>query len=354
MSFLSRNSAQPVSLKRRIFSLPTLLSFGIAAAFIFFLTTRFDLDWQKTWENVRGMDPWAYLMGFVLYYVSFGFRGIRWQILARNANLLGKPGTRLPSWFELSQLIVIGWFVNSVTWLRLGDPYRAYAFSEDSGREFSWSLGTILAERTVDMVTVLVLVVVGVVSFSATTEFSGLGFILVAAVAMAVGLGALLLAMRRYGVRLARFLPHRLESAYRRFHQGTLGSLRQIPLIFAVGLIGWLLEVGRLYFVVLALDMTITAPLLLVATLGHALLSTVPTPGGVGAVEPGLTGLLVLELERHDALSIALVDRSITYVSIIIIGGLIFLIYQAGRARRRARAPAPAEADPQTSHTVAT
>ena len=46
-----------------------------------------------------------------------------------------------------------------------------------------------------------------------------------------------------------------------------------------------------------------------------------------------MTGLLVLGMARHDAVSVALVDRSITYLSIIMIGGLVFLAWNLTRSR---------------------
>ena len=345
MSTTSDSQRHEVPLKKRIFSLPTLLSFAVAFAFIYFLTTRFDLDWSKTWNNVRNLNAWLYLLAFALYYLSFVLRGLRWQVLARNASIHELHQARLPSVPRFSQLILIGWFVNSVAWLRMGDAYRAYAFSEESGGGFSWSLGTVLAERIMDMATVLVLFIVAVAWFSVTRDTAGTGYFLLAALLMAFALAALLAIMKGYGTRLARLLPERLEEAYHRFQKGTLGSLRQLPILFVLGLAGWLLEAGRLYFVVQALDMTIGIPLVLIAALGHAILSTVPTPGGVGAVEPGVTGLLVLSLAREDAASIALVDRSITYVSVIVIGGVIFLLWHVSRSRRRRReAQAAAEA----------
>ena len=139
------NQSQPPSVRRRLLSVPTLLVFAVAGAFVVFLATRFNIDWEATWSNVRGMNPWLYALAFLLYYLSFGFRGLRWRILARNARLGEAPEERLPSALRCSQLILIGWFVNSVTLFRLGDAYRAYAFSEESKRGFSWSLGTVLA-----------------------------------------------------------------------------------------------------------------------------------------------------------------------------------------------------------------
>ena len=333
-------SSQTDSLRRRVLSLPTLLSFGIAAAFILFLATGVDLDWGETWDNIRSMDPWLYALAAVLYYISFIFRGARWRILAINA-AARRDGEdiRVPSTLGMSQLILIGWFVNSIAWLRLGDAYRAHAFAEDSNSSFSWSLGTVLAERILDMVAVAVIMAISVAAVALTIGFSGSKYILIIPLIMVVGAIALVGLMVKFGSRLARLLPRRIESAYHRFHEGTLGSFDQLPAVMSLGAIGWLLEMGRLYFVLQALGFDIGLPLTAVVALGHAILSTVPTPGGVGAVEPGVTGLLLLKLSRPDAAAAAILDRSITYVSVIAVGGLVFLLRQVMQMRRAKRRP---------------
>ena len=132
----------------------------------------------------------------------------------------------------------------------------------------------------------------------------------------------------------------RLEQAYHRFHRGTLGSFKQLPVLLVLGLVGWLLEMARLYLVVQALDLQITLPLVPVVALGNAILSTVPTPGGLGAVESGMPALLLLDfnLNLAEAGAVTVVDRSITYASVVVLGGLAFLLRQVLRARRRASA----------------
>ena len=314
--------------------MPTLLAFGVAVALILFLATRFNVDWGVTWDSVRGMNLWLYLLAMALYYLSFLFRGLRWRMLARNAGVHTAPGARIPTVFQCSRLIVIGWFVNSVTWLRLGDAYRAYAFSEDSRGSFSVCLGTVLAERVLDMAVVFAVLMVSAVFLITARDSAASIYILVAASVMVLGLSAVIVLMKVYGARLARFLPRRLETAYHRFHQGTLGSFKRLPAVGALGLAGWFLEIGRLFFVVHALGLGIELALVPVVALGSAILSTAPTPGGVGFVEPGVTGLLLISLDRHEAVSVAVVDRSITYLSVIVLGGLIFSLRQIGQARQ--------------------
>ena len=336
------NKTQPPrgSIRRSILSAPTLLSFALAIALIAVLATTFDLDWERTWRNIREMDPRMYALGVVAYYSSFAFRGIRWRILAENAvGDNGNNAVRLPSSAWIGGLIVIGWFVNSVTWLRLGDAYRAYALADDSGATFSWSLGTVFAERVLDMITVAALIVVAVALLAATAGLPGdwWRYIIAITLGMAVAISLAAALMKRYGAKLAGILPGSLAGAYRAFQEGTLGSFDRLPAALSLGAVGWMLEIARLYFVVEALGVDVGFALVPVVALGHAALSTVPTPGGMGAVEPGVTGLLLIELGAADAASVVIMDRSITYLSVIIVGGALFLIRQILKVRRGRR-----------------
>ena len=373
MNPLRRTQPSRGSIRRSFLSLPTLLSFALAAALIVILATTFDLDWERTWRNIRDMDPWMYALALLAYYSSFAFRGVRWRILAQNAvpnavptadadddagnanNYAGNDdgrdtdsdagsvanndadsAVRLPSSAWIGGLIVIGWFVNSVTWLRLGDAYRAYALADDSGATFSWSLGTVFAERVLDMITVAALVVVAVGLLAATGGLPGdwWWYIIFIALAMAAAISLAAALMKRYGANIVRIIPGRLEGAYRAFHEGTLGSFDRLPAALSLGGVGWLLEIARLYFVIAALGLDVSLALIPVVALGHAVLSTVPTPGGMGAVEPGVTGLLLIEASAADAASVVIIDRSITYASVIAVGGALFLLRQVVRAGR--------------------
>ena len=326
---------RPVAIRRGLLSIPTLISFALALSFILFLVTRFDLDWGATWDNVRDGNIWLYLSAIASYYLSFLFRGIRWRMMAENAQVHRDPGAHLPSVLQSSKLILLGWFANAVTWFRLGDAYRAYAFAQESKGSFPRIMGTVLAERILDMVSVFGLLVVGAFLLISGKDISPSPIWLVVSLLMALALAALLILMRLYGLRLARLLPNRLQEAYHSFHQGTLDSLRsRLPMLAALGLMGWFLEVARLALVFQALGLEMNLPLIIFVALAHALLTALPiTPGGLGLAEPGMVGILLLSLNASDAVSVALVDRSITYVSIIVFGGSLFLARHLFRPR---------------------
>ena len=92
-----------------------------------------------------------------------------------------------------------------------------------------------------------------------------------------------------------------------------------------------LLENQLLEEVVQALEFDLSFPLIIFLTLANSLLSLVPTPGGVGAVESGVAGLAVRlsKLAASSAAALVLVDRFITYISVILVGAVIFVSRQA-------------------------
>ncbi len=335
------NGGRSISLRRRVLSLPTLVSFGVAAFFLTFLAIRFDVSWADTWDKLRASDLRLYGAAFASYYVGFILRGLRWRIMLSSSQMDEESRGELPSVLACSQYIFLGWFANAITWFRLGDAYRAYVFTEDTGHSFPRTMGTILAERVLDVVTIFVLLAVAALALSWVGDLSGTALFLgIASLLVLVGVAGMLV-MKRFGMRLARLLPNRFREAYVRFHEGAMGSFRQLPLLLFISVLTWLTEVGRLYFVIQSLDLTGTASFSLVVfvTLANAILTTVPiTPGGLGIVEPGIVGLLTLSLDRSEAVSVALLDRSISYLSIVVLGGVVFLLRQAVRARRMASA----------------
>ena len=339
MRILGRfNGGRPdLSLRRRVLSLPTLVSVALAAMLLVFLITRFDVDLGATWRTVSQGDPLLYILAIGVHYLTFVFRGARWRVFLHNIHTDG-PDQReqVPSTFHCGRLVLLGWFVNSISGFHLGDAYRAYAYTEDTGASFSRTAGTVLAERLVDVVMVFGLLLVGALLLIVTGDTPSLVFLVIAFGLVLLG-GAGLLVMRFFRTRLARLLPTPLEGAYHRLHAGTMGSFRQLHIVFLLSLASWFCEVGRLYLVTQAVGLPVGVELVLFVTLANALLTTIGlTPGGLGIVEPGITGLLMLTLSQEEAVAVALLDRSISYVSIIVVGGLFFAIRQSLRARRRA------------------
>jgi len=341
---ISANGDGP-RLSDRMFSKKTLAVSIVAIAVLAIASFRvFDIDWGEMWDQVKSVDPITYLIAGVLYYISFWFRGLRWRLIVRASGLNNQPGVDQIGNAKYAAIILMGWFANSVSFFRLGDAYRAYALHRETRIPLASSLGTLLGERAQDILIVLLLLVIGAIGLLVTGEVTLPVYVLVAAI---VASGTTLLAliiMRNYGERLARHLPDRIEEIYHPLQVGALGSFkaRQLPVQFLLGVIGWGLEIGRVYFVAESLDMDIGFFVIMSAALTIAVISTIPTPGGFGFVEGGLTGVLIfLGLGDTQALTLTIVDRSISWISIIVIGGTLFVSWQTFVVRRGNRGNGP-------------
>ena len=322
-----RHSREPVPIKRRIFSLPTLVSLCLAAALLLFLVTRFDVDLHDAWVRVKASNPWYLALAVVVHYATFLFRGARWRLLLRNVQA---KDSAVPGVLYCSQLVLLGWFANSVAWFRLGDAYRAYLYRDEQDASFSRTIGTLLAERMLDAFLVVLLLLTAtpfLVNDAQAITWTVLGI----AVILMVTLVSVFLAINWAKERALRILPGWLSERYQRLQEGVLGSFRQVPPVTVLGLLGWLSEVGRLYLVAQALNLSLGLPLVILIALANSLLTLVPTPGGIGAVESGVAGLLVRlsSLSTSAAAALVVVDRLITYVSVIMVGGFLFLLRQA-------------------------
>lgn len=326
------------SLRRRVVSLPALVSLLVAGGFLLFLVTRFDVDLAITWQQVLDANPWLLVAAFAVHYTTFLFRGARWRMLLEHTARAGNGGAAVPGVLYCSQLVLLGWFVNSIGWLRLGDAFRAYLYQDEHAATFSGSIGTILAERVLDIALVALMLVACVPFLVGLGGDEGTWTVLVVALGLASALAALMVAMVWGREPLLRRLPGWLAAPYQRFHTGAMGSTHRLPGTTALGLLGWAAEMGRMYLVAMALGFELSVALVVFLTLANSLLSLVPTPGGVGAVESGVAGLAVrlASLAKESATALVLVDRFITYISVIIVGAVIFALRPAFRRRQKA------------------
>ncbi len=331
----------PASLVGRVFSVPTLVSLALAGAFLAFLATRLEVDPAATWQQLRSANPLYLLLAVAIHYTTFLFRGLRWKLLLNNA---AAPGERQARTLQCARMVLLGWFANSVAWLRLGDAYRAYLYHEDNGAPFVRTVGSIVSERLLDAATVVILLVLCLPFIVGPGLGLGLGLawtVTATAAGLLVLLVVAILAVAAFGhdgpatvllTRYTSWLPARFTAwvafRFRQFRDGAIQSLRRVPLAALWGLLGWLAEIARLYLVTQALGLDLSLALVVFLTLANSLLTLVPTPGGIGAVEAGLGGLLkqLTTLSTPAALALVLVDRAISYLSVIVTGAVLFIL----------------------------
>ncbi|MBI2755790.1 MAG: flippase-like domain-containing protein [Chloroflexi bacterium] len=301
-----------------------------------FIFTRANVDVEGILTRVRQSNPWLLLLAFVAFYATFPIRALRWRMMLQSAGRGRSKVFVLPSLAGLSEIIFLSWFANCIVPAKLGDAYRGYLLKAESGMSFSRTIGTILAERIIDVVLLFGLMVAAAsLSFGRAlpTEVVVLmqvGFALV--VVVVIGL----VALRNLRPLVHRLLPVRLHTQYRRFEEGTLHSFRRLPLLILLSLGAWGGEVARLYLVTAALGVGSVFPsVVLFVALASALATTLPiTPAGLGFAESAIVGIFILAanaglapgVDEHTAASIALLDRTISYWSIIVVGAIVYAL----------------------------
>lgn len=336
------------SIWKRVLSPQTAISFALALAVLWFVMRRLDVNPQALWGEIRHANPLYLAVAFALWYGSFFVRGWRWGRMIHTAGLDEGEGRRKLPVPELAQIVLLAYFANSLAPAKLGDAFRAYLLRREGGVPMSAGFGTILAERLADaMMIVVVLAVTAFLVFGGQLPEEASPTLKLAALLLVVGAAGLVLMWVSRDMIL-RILPHRFRETYTRLQGAVFGSLRNPPLVFGVGLLLWLGDGMRVWFVARSIDAGISpAVAILVAVMG-ALLTIIPfTPAGLGVVELGVGSVLVgvLGLEPVVAGSIILLDRVVAYWSLLLVGACLYI----WRTRRELRGRGQATVSSPTS-----
>jgi glycosyltransferase 2 family protein len=318
---------EQVSLRRRLLNVRTIgsLAFGVLLLFLLF---RFafgeGFDWGEVVRLIGQANPAFLLLAFLAYYATFPLRGLRWQYV------LSRSGMHV-NFKDATEILFLSWFVNCLVPAKLGDLYRAYLLRGNYGASISRTVGTVFIERVADIIVIAALALsAGFWSFRGRSR-PEIDALFIIGFVIAIGLIALIVALRLWGGHVERRLPERIGELWGRFHEGSIGALtlRSVPVIGALTVAIWLLEGARLYFVIRGLslpDVGLGISSSVFVALAAALLTAIPlTPAGFGFVEAGIIGVLFLYgVPEEPAAAVALVDRGLSIVTVVILGGILY------------------------------
>ncbi len=322
-------TAAQLSLSRRLRQPRTIISILVPLAVIAAFIGLNGANLAKVPGLIAGANPALVALAFAIFYLGFPLRGARWKTLLRGTDFI--IGTK-----DSTVIIFLSWLVNCVVPAKLGDVYRAYLLKINSTASLSKTFGTVFIERCLDVIAIAVLgIAAGFWSFrdglpQAIQIVFAIGLVVVAV--LTIGL----FTMRNFGRKILTVLPlpHRVIELYDRFEVGVFGALklRQLPFLGAITVLIWMTESLRLYFVVQALgfpDVELGLSGAVFVALIGSLLTAVPlSPAGLGIVEAGVVGVLVVayKVPIAEATAIALLDRVISVFSVIVLGSIAYFI----------------------------
>ena len=234
-------------------------------------------------------NPWWIAAGFAVNSVALIFRTIRWR------RLIG--GEEPPGFYATFFATATGYMLSTVLPIRAGDVARPALLARRSRVHFAEALGTVLTERVLDLIAILVMFVYfcivhwndfpdgrAVVRGGAV----GAGSLLAAMLLLLVGLYYFRAAVRRLHEWLGRFVPRRFRDAWMRFFDAFAQTLtiterpRDFFVVTSCTVAIWICLTAQLWVVLVGLARALpydsTFLINAVATVGIA----IPTPGGVG------------------------------------------------------------------------
>ncbi len=357
------DAVRPPSPWRRLTSARTLASLAIAVALI---GVTLWLQDPGTLRDAREMLSSAHLgwyaAALATYYLSFPIRAFRWRLLLENSS---EDAQRLPSNAVLAEIIYLSWFINTLVPAKLGDAYRGWLLRRTGGVRFSRGMGTVVAERALDMIVLVIFMVStgfltygdvlalgvegglreclsgGVVGAGEAVDTGGavvtgggtgaLGctlarlFALGAALVVVLFLG--MLALARWGVHVERLLPDRLAALYSHFAESLVLSFGRFPTLGALSILAWTAEGASFWMTGRALGLELGPALVIFFSLLQAFITVIPaTPGGLG-FEFVLIGAISLRgFDASAAIALTLLYRTISYLSLLVGGAIVFVL----------------------------
>lgn len=321
-----------LSISKRLLNWRTIVPLVIAIIALVIFAQKININPKLTWIAMRNAKVYFVLIATIIYYFSFPIRTFRWRMLLENIGYTKENGIQLPKFWKLLEIIYVSWFANVIVPAKLGDLYRAYLLRREAGLPASRTFGTVLAERLLDLIVLLLLFIPSVIISlheNLPPQLAlGLKITLVLVVVGIIGLFML----RMFPTQIGQVVPKRFRGYYYQFQEGTLGSFRRIPSLTGLTVGVWACEALRFFFIALALNLipgnlTHVLSASLFIALGEALLTVIPfTGGGIGIVEGGMLAMISLFTPNTSlALAAIVIDRAISLFSILVIGFFVFM-----------------------------
>ena len=308
-----------------------LLTFGLLA---FFLR---NADMAGVWSETRRARPDLLGLAIVLTGATYVLRALRWQYLLAP---IGR--THFGTAFRAT---VIGFAASFLLPARAGEVIRPYLLARKERLSATAAFATIILERLLDLVTVLLLFGVFVATIDST---GGAGdpaaFARVkvggqlAAVAAVIGLGMFFTLARhperigRWALRVERVLPAKLARAVARFVESFaqgLAVMRQpgrLLVALAWSFPIWLSIAAGIWLTSLAFHITFPFAGSFLVTMLLVVGVAVPTPGAIGGFHTAYQIAVQTFFGAPDdrAIGAAIVLHAVSFVPVTILG-IVFM-----------------------------
>lgn len=296
------------------------------------------VEWGGLWNTIARINLGWILVSVMVTITSHVIRAERWRILIPDGHTVGR--------FNAFSATVIGYMMNNII-PRSGEVIRPWVLARRESRSFSRLLATVLVERILDGLALLLIFLLLLIvareqlenllpGYTATGILLTLsipitGLIVLVALAVKTTLGTNMVAWlsRRFPGKLTA----KLQEIFDEFRSGVnFSGARGSVLIVWWSILLWTFYAFSIYFGFLAfgydqsygLGMGAMVTTLAITTVG---ITIAPTPGAFGVYHLFCrTALVTLyAVSQSDAVAFALVLHAAPYLGTILVGSLLML-----------------------------
>ena len=310
------------------------ITVGLLLSALFAYLAVKDIQWDKFFETLRTDKQWWYLLPAVIAFMySYYPRAIRWGYFLEP---IKKVDTH-----PLFSGIMIGYMGNNVLPMRLGEFLRAYSLNRSTGISKSAGLATVVVERLVDSLGMMVFLLIAIFFSPIPTRYrmmiALIGLVSFGALSFLVGMTffekhTTKFLDKIYSI-LPEFLSRRMNSITQSFIEG-LAGLKQThnywKIIFQT-LVIWTFFAISTYFMLLAFNfddlygMGFISGIVvfLIGALGVVIPSS---PGYVGTFHYVIIqALAIFGVPNEAALGFAIVIHLMNYLPVTFLGLFYFI-----------------------------
>lgn len=316
-----------------------LLPLLIAGALLYWMYRDFDFSEAKR-IFLHEMNIWWLLASLVPITLSHIMRGLRWLITLDPLGYKPKRGDSIDSIFIA--------YASNIVIPRVGEVSRCAVLSKYDGVPFSKALGTLVAERLVDMLLVLLFVCVmlftqldvfvslfaqtGTNEGALTALFTSPKTYIIIAVVIAV------CALLWLGLKKTKLYAN-IKQVVRGFVDGLLSlktmNRKGLFLLYTIGIwIGYFLEFYLAFFCFpFTAELSVVQALVIFAAISLAII--IPTPNGAGPWHFVVISMMTLYgVSQTDASSFALIVHAFQTLGVMCLGAYGWVALQVRNKKR--------------------
>jgi len=329
---------------------------GILLLVVFAYTT----DLTEMWNTFHKANYLILIPGVLAYFLGVWFRTLRWQVLLSEIQTT-KVSTLFP-------VVVIGYMANNILPFRLGELIRGYYLKNKVGVSTATGLSTILIERIMDGLALIVILLASSIfvpfgeifhRLSQMTKINETFLILLFTLPFAI-LFALLITVAANTGKAANFfenlssrLPYNVALKINKFTEDVMNGLKSLKnwkstckaLLLSLPI--WILEAVLFHSVLISLNIlpndshlwdvfSSAASITAITNIGASIPST---PAGIGLFEIiARESLMVIEparISRSEAAAFAALTHFCLIVPIVLLGQLF--LWSHGLSLRKLR-----------------